>query len=75
MKTVVTNWFRHRSAAMLAEIPLQRNRAHADVEVTRKLNSGEYLIGAGPSQVPGEVERRWTDDGRLEIVVQESPVE
>lgn len=70
MKTVQTNWFRHRSAAMLAEIPLQRNRAHADVEVTRKLNSGEYLIGDGPRDpVPGEVERRW-NDGRLEILVE-----
>lgn len=67
---VSTNWFRNRSSAMLAEIPLQRNRAHADVEVTRKLNSGEYLIGAGPAPLPGEVERRWNPDGRLEILVE-----
>lgn len=70
MKTVTTNWFKSRTHAMLVEIPLQRSRAHADVEVTRKLNCGEYFLGAGPREVPGEVSRSWNKDGRLEIVVE-----
>ena len=68
--TVQTNWFRSRTAAMLHEIGIQKNRAHATVEVDRKVRMGEYHIGEGPASIPGEVGRRWNGDGQLEIQVE-----
>ena len=68
--TVQTNWFRNRTSAMLHEIGIQKNRAHATVEVDRKLLQGEYHIGEGPASIPGEIRRQWNRDGRLEIQVE-----
>jgi hypothetical protein len=69
---VETAWFRNRTSAMLHEVGIQRNRAHAVVEVDRKINLGEYHIGAGPTMLPGEVAREWDKDGRLVIQVREA---
>ena len=69
--TVQTNWFRSRTSAMLHEIAIQKNRAHATVEVDRKVRMSEYHIGAGPQQIPGEISRGWSD-GRLVIMVAEA---
>lgn len=68
--TVQTNWFRSRTSAMLHEIAILKNRAHATVEVDRKLRMGEYHIGEGPACIPGEIGREWNRDGRLEIRVE-----
>lgn len=68
---VETHWFQNRTAAMLHEVGIQKNRAHATVEVDRKIRMGEYHIGAGPSEIPGEISRGWSD-GRLVIMVAEA---
>lgn len=73
-ETIETHWFRTRTSAMLHEIGIQKTRAHAAVEVDRKLRSGEYHIGQGPAPIPGEDSREWTADGRLVIRVRPQEV-
>lgn len=69
---VQTKWFKSRSAAFLHEMTIQRTRAHASVEVDRKIHMGEYHIGAGPELLPGETGREFDADGRLVIQVREA---
>lgn len=69
---VETVWFKDRTSAMLHEVGIQRNRAHASVDVDRKIRMGEYHLGAGPAMLPGEIGRDWNKDGRLVIQVREA---
>lgn len=69
---VQTRWFKNRTAVLLHEMSIQRTRAHASVEVDRKIRMGEYHIGAGPEMLPGETGREFDADGRLVIQVREA---
>lgn len=69
---IETKWFKNRTAVTLHEVEIQRTRAHASVEVDRKLLMGEYQIGAGPEMLPGEIGREFNADGRLVIQVREA---